>query len=95
MRLSDFPTQGSNRLSRPGKPTDNGHVETFNGSLRDECLNVHWFASMAEARASIEAWRQDYNESRPHMAHGYVSPGEFARKSRHLADQPSAKGAED
>ena len=71
------------------------HVETFNGSLRDECLNVHWFASMAEARASIEAWRQDYNESRPHMAHGYASPGEFARKSRHLADRPSAKGAED
>jgi putative transposase len=82
-------------FSRPGKPTDNGHVETFNGSLRDECLNVHWFASMAEARASIEAWRQDYNESRPHMAHGYASPGEFARKSRHLADRPSAKGAED
>ena len=82
-------------FSRPGKPTDNGHVETFNGSLRDECLNVHWFASMAEARASIEAWRQDYNESRPHMAHGYASPGEFARQSRHLADRPSAKGAED
>jgi putative transposase len=70
MQLSDFPTQGSNRLSRPGKPTDNGHVETFNGSLRDECLNVHWFASMAEARASIEAWRQDHNERRLHMARG-------------------------
>ena len=82
-------------FSRPGKPTDNGHVETFNGSLRDECLNVHWFASMAEARASIEAWRQDYDESRPHMAHGYASPGEFARRSRHLADRPNAKGAED
>lgn len=66
-------------------------METFNGSLRDECLNVHWFASMAEARTSIEAWRQDYNESRPHMAHGYASPGELARRSRHLADRPGAK----
>jgi putative transposase len=82
-------------FSRPGTPTDNGHVETFNGSLRDECLNVHWFASMAEARASIEAWRQDYNESRLHMTLGNESPGELARKSRDLADRPSAKGAED
>jgi len=82
-------------FSRPGTPTDNGHVETFNGSLRDECLNVHWFASMVEARTSIEAWRQDYNESRPHMALGNDSPGEFARRSRYLADRPSAKGAED
>lgn len=81
-------------FSRPGKPTDNGHVETFNGSLRDECLNVHWFASMAEARASIEAWRQDYNESRPHMALGNESPSEFARQSKHLPDRSSALGAE-
>lgn len=69
-------------FSRPGKPTDNGHIETFNGSLRDECLNVHWFASLAEARAAIEAWRQDYNESRPHMALGNAVPTEYAHRMR-------------
>ena len=66
-------------FSRPGKPTDNSFVETFNGSLRDECLNVHWFESVRDAAASIEAWRRDYNESRPHMALGDLSPVEFAR----------------
>ena len=68
-------------FSRPGKPTDNGHVESFNGSLRDECLNVHWFDSLAQTRATIEAWRRDYNESRPHMSLGNESPTEFARRS--------------
>ena len=82
-------------FSRLCTPTDSGHVETFNGSLRDECLNVHWFASMTEARTSIEAWRRDYNESRPLMALGNESPGEFARKTRHLADRPSAKDVGD
>lgn len=66
-------------FSRPGKPTDNSFVETFNGSLRDECLNVHWFETMEDAKRSIEAWRQDYNESRPHMALEGRSPAEFAR----------------
>ena len=51
-------------FSRPGKPTDNCFVETFNGSFRDECLNVHWFETIDEAREKIEAWRVDYNESR-------------------------------
>lgn len=68
-------------FSRPGKPTDNGHVESFNGSFRDECLNVHWFDSLDEAKTLIEAWRQDYNESRPHTALGNESPGEFVRRS--------------
>ena len=54
-------------FSRPGKPTDNAVIETFNGSLRDECLNLHWFETMAEARVTVEAWRRNYNESRPHM----------------------------
>ena len=53
-------------FSRPGKPTDNCHIETFNGSFRDECLNLHWFETLDEAKATIEAWRGDYNESRPH-----------------------------
>ena len=64
-------------FSRPGKPTDNAFIETFNGSLRDECLNLHWFESMAEARGVIEAWRRDYNESRPHMALGHRTPQEY------------------
>ena len=53
-------------FSRPGKPTDNAFIETFNGSLRDECLNLHWLETMAEARVTIEAWRRDYNEPPSH-----------------------------
>jgi putative transposase len=64
-------------FSRPGRPTDNAFIETFNGSLRDECLNLHWFATMAEAKAVIAAWRQDYNESRPHMALGHRTLSEY------------------
>jgi putative transposase len=65
-------------FSRPGKPTDNAHIETFNGSFRDECLNLHWFETIDEARRLIEAWRVDYNESRPHMALGNIPPAEYA-----------------
>ncbi|MCW3543626.1 IS3-like element ISBcen22 family transposase [Burkholderia cenocepacia] len=67
-------------FSRPGKPTDNSFIETFNGSFRDECLNLHWFESLAEAKREIEAWRRDYNETRPHMALKELTPGEFARQ---------------
>jgi len=49
-------------FSRPGKPTDNAHVESFNGTLRAECLDVHWFASLTEAKQVIEGWRREYNE---------------------------------
>lgn len=52
-------------FSRPGKPTDNAHIEAFNGRLRQECLNQHWFLSLDDARAKIEAWRVGYNETRP------------------------------
>ena len=82
-------------FSRPGKPTDNCYVETFNGSLRDECLNVHWFASLGQARQIIEAWRQDYNESRPHMALADVAPQEYARQARLLAGRQGLGDAED
>lgn len=68
-------------FSRPGKPTANCFVETFNGSLRDECLNVHWFETLDEAKEKIEAWRIDYNESRPHQALTDLTPSEFARRS--------------
>jgi putative transposase len=71
-------------FSRPGKPTDNCYVETFNGSLRDECLNVHWFETLEDARAKIEAWRIDYNDSRPHQGLKEMTPNEYALKSRSI-----------
>jgi hypothetical protein len=62
----------------PGKPMRNGHVESFNGKLRDECLNTHWFTSLRQARNIIGSWRTDYNQVRPHSALGYATPNEFA-----------------
>ena len=62
----------------PGKPMQNGFMESFNGKLRDECLNEHVFGSLTEARRIIEAWRLDYNEVRPHSSLGYRTPEEFA-----------------
>lgn len=64
----------------PGKPTQNAYVESFNGKLRDECLNVHWFKTLTDARLTIEAWRQEYNQLRPHSALGQATPEEFARQ---------------
>ena len=58
----------------PGKPTQNAYIESFNGKLRDECLNQHWFLSLADARERIEAWRIDYDENRPRSALGNDSP---------------------
>jgi putative transposase len=69
-------------FSRPGKPTDNAHVESFNGRLREECLNSHWFVSMQDAKRAIEAWRTDYNENRPHRALENRTPLEFAIAAR-------------
>jgi len=65
-------------FSRPGKPTDNAFVESFNGHFRQECLDQHWFASLEEARQIIEAWRIEYNTERPHQALKYGTPTEFA-----------------
>ena len=67
-------------FSRPGKPTDNARVESFNGRLRQECLNANWFLSLDDARAKIGAWRTYYNESRPHSALDWATPTEFARR---------------
>ena len=64
-------------FSRPGTPTDNAYIESFNGRLRDECLNQHWFVSMEEAGLLIESWRQGYNEERPHSSLGYQTPWEY------------------
>ena len=66
-------------FSRPGKPTDNAFIEAFNRRFRDECLNLHWFASLDEAQATIEAWRVDYNTERPHGALGQQTPTAFSR----------------
>ena len=65
----------------PGKPTQNAFVESFNGRFRDECLNEEVFASLAEARTVIARWRQDYNQVRPHSAHGGLTPEAVARRS--------------
>ena len=65
-------------FSRPGRPTDNALIESFNGKFRVECLNQHWFLSLDEAQAVIDGWRADYNEQRPHSALGNRSPIEFA-----------------
>ena len=75
---------------RPGKPVENAFIESFNGRLRDECLNVNQFASLEDARAKIEAWRVDYNHRRPHGSLGYLTPNEFAQQRQ---DQRTAEAA--
>lgn len=65
---------------RPGKPVDNAFIESFNGRLRDECLNVPQFASLAEAQRIIELWRVDYNQRRPHSSLGHLTPEAFAQQ---------------
>ena len=67
-------------FSRPGKPTDNPFIESFNGSLRDECLNTNWFMSLQDAQEKIETWRQDYNHFRPHSSLDDVPPALFAKQ---------------
>jgi putative transposase len=66
------------RFIRPGKPIENAYVESFNGKFRDECLNEHWFLSVAEAQQIIEAWRVDYNTVRPHRSLGQLTPAAYA-----------------
>ena len=65
---------------QPGKPMQNGFIESFNGTFRDECLNLHWFLSIEDARRTIEAWRRDYNHVRPHSSLGGLTPVEFAEE---------------
>lgn len=66
----------------PGKPTQNGFVESFNGKLRDECLNETLFTALPEARAALQTWKEDYNTQRPHSALGNIPPAEYALKTR-------------
>lgn len=67
---------------QPGKPTQNGRVESFHGRMREECLNLSWFQNLFDARRKIAAWRKEYNEERPHSSLGYKTPNEFAELSR-------------
>jgi putative transposase len=71
-------------LIRPGKPVENAYVESFNGRFRDECLNEHWFLTMAHARRIIEAWRVEYNTERPHSSLGNLTPEQYARNGSAL-----------
>jgi len=68
------------RLIEPGKPNQNAYIESFNGRLRDECLNEHWFPSLLHARTEIERWRREYNEERPKKALGGMTPAAYAKQ---------------
>jgi len=76
------------RFIEPGKPNQNAYVESFNGRLRDECLNEHWFTSLTYARALIETWRRDYNEHRPKKDLGGLPPAIYAAR---LAARPATE----
>jgi putative transposase len=82
-------------LIEPGRPTQNSYIESFNGKFRDECLNEHWFETLHQARVAITAWRQDYNEVRPHSSCRRMPPAKFAALHRQQAAdamQPTTKG---
>ena len=69
-------------LIEPGRPMQNGYIESFNGKFRDECLNDHWFETLPQTRATIAAWRQDYNEVCPHSSCRRMPPAKFAALHR-------------
>jgi putative transposase len=76
-------------FSRPGKPTDNAFIESFNGTLRDECLNVHWFDDLTDAKQKLQAWQREYNESRPHRSLNALSPLQY--KARWTEQRPETR----
>jgi len=73
-------------FSRPGKPTDNPFIESFNGSFRDECLNANWFFSLEDAQEKFDIWREDYNSYRPHSSLGDMSPNEYIEMNQNSPD---------
>ena len=77
------------RYIEPGRPMQNGHVESFNGRFRDECLNTNWFTSLARARKLISEWRADYNGERPHSSLQYRTPSEFAARLHQQLTKPT------
>jgi putative transposase len=72
-------------LIEPGRSMQNGYIESFNGKLRDECLNDQWFETLQQARSAVALWRQDYNEVRPHSSCGRMPPAKFAELHRQRA----------
>ena len=80
---------------RPGKPIENAYVESFNGKFRDECLNENWFTDVDDARIKIEAWRQDYNEMRPHSSLGNLTPAQFVMNRRLYQARPALRAGEE
>ena len=76
----------------PGSPWENGFIESFNGKLRDECLNSRWFESVDDARQALQAWRSDYNEVRPHSSLGDLPPAVFAAQIQGLAPEMCSQG---
>jgi putative transposase len=80
---------------QPGKPTQNAGMESFNGKLRDECLNPSWFWNLFDARRKISAWQTEYNSRRPHSSLGYLTPDEFARQWRFVSPSYAACRAAD
>jgi putative transposase len=75
-------------FSRPGKPTDNPFIESFNGSFRDECLNVNWFLSLEDAEDKINAWREEYNSFRPHSSLKDLTPNEVVNMYKKSPKSP-------
>jgi putative transposase len=78
---------------RPGRPMDNGFIESFNGKLRDECLNGELFLDSVDARRKLAAWRREYNEQRPHSSIGNLTPVELAHTARVVAGKNEAKSS--
>jgi putative transposase len=74
-------------FSRPGKPTDNALIESFNGSFRDECLNTNWFLSIDDVRKKVDTWRRDYNGFRPHSSLDNLTPEQF--REQHIGSSKS------
>jgi putative transposase len=77
--------------TQPGKPTQNGYVESFNGKLHEECLRINWFQNFFEAREIIANWRCEYNENRPHSSLNYLMSAEFAAKANRGKDADSVR----
>lgn len=82
-------------LIQPGRPMQNGYIESFNGKFRDECLNEHWFGSLPQARSAIAIWRQDYNEIRPHSSCQRMPPVRFAVLQRQRSADTSEHNTEE
>ncbi len=80
-------------LIEPGRPMQNGYIESFNGKFRDECLNEQWFETLTQARQEIARWRRDYNEVRPHSSIGRIPPAQFAEQHRRLAGDAAQQPA--